>query len=215
MVILINGSPMYNGSTKRCLELISSILSDKGVDNEIVDVPNDIHHCINCRICKDTNSVCKADDFLPSVASKIEKCDGIIIGSHTYYYSITSQLQAFLTRLCYSKPMILKNKLCSFFSVSRRSGNTNCLDQVNKIFQMHGAIMFGTNYVNEIYADNPNELEFDKEGMLTLRYIANNYAILLPILKDVKLYDEKKVHTNFISREFLNLVKTNSNNFEN
>ena len=50
MVILINGSPMYNGSTKRCLELISSNLSDKGVDNEIVDIPNGINHCINCRI---------------------------------------------------------------------------------------------------------------------------------------------------------------------
>jgi hypothetical protein len=76
-----------------------------------------------------------------------------------------------------------------------------------KIFQMHGAMMVGGSYVNEIYGDNPNELQYDKEGMLSLKTMEKNFVKLMPLLKNVKLYNEKKVHTNFISREFLTYQK--------
>ena len=72
---------------------------------------------------------------------------------------------------------------------------------------MHNAIMVGGNYVNEIYGDNPEELQYDKEGLLSLRMIEKNFLTLLPLINDAKFYEEKKVHTNFISREFLAYVK--------
>jgi multimeric flavodoxin WrbA len=205
-VLLINGSPKADGCTRHCLNYISDIFNQKGIEYKIIDIPKQIVHCDNCRECKRKSLPCVKDKLIEETIKEIETCDGIIIGSPTYYYSITSQLQAFITRLCYSQPTALKNKLCSFFSVSRRSGNTNCFDQMMKIFQMHGAIMVGGNYVNEIYGDNPNELQYDKEGMLSLKTIAENFAILMPLLDKLKLYDEKKIHTNFISREFLNFV---------
>lgn len=206
-VLLINGSPRTNGCTNHCLEYICSLFNDDNVECEIIHIPSEITHCINCRWCKNNDAACNRDAFIDEVVKKIEKCDGIVIGSPTYYYSITSQLQAFITRLCYSRPHILENKLCSFFSVSRRSGNTNCFDQMMKIFQMHGAMMVGGSYVNEIYGDNPSELQYDKEGMLSLKTMEKNFVKLMPLLKNVKLYNEKKVHTNFISREFLTYQK--------
>jgi len=75
-----------------------------------------------------------------------------------------------------------------------------------KVFQMHNAIMVGGNYVNEIYGDNPEELQHDKEGMLSLKMIEKNFLTIMPLIKETKFYDEKKVHTNFISREFLSYV---------
>jgi len=66
--------------------------------------------------------------------------------------------------------------------------------------------MVGGNYVNEIYGDNPKEIYYDKEGMQSLRFIVNNFMTMIPLLKNAKFNDEKKIHTNFISRDFLNFV---------
>lgn len=206
-VALINGSPRVDGCTKVCLDYITKQFREDGVETVIVDIPGYIKHCTNCRECKKNNCACVIDSFIGYMEEIIDNSDGIIIGSPVYYYSITSQLQAFITRLCYSRPHILEHKLCSFFSVSRRTGSTNCFDQMVKVFQMHNAIMVGGNYVNEIYGDNPEELQHDKEGMLSLRMIEKNFLAMMPLIKKAEFYNEKKVHTNFISREFLSYVK--------
>lgn len=205
-VALINGSPRSNGCTRACIDYMVNLFKEDNVETIAIDIPGEIKHCTNCRKCKKLNCICVIDSFMAYVEEIINNSDGIIIGSPVYYYSVTSQLQAFITRLCYSRPHILEHKLCSFFSVSRRTGNTDCFNQFMKIFQMHNAIMVGGNYVNEIYGDKPEELQYDKEGMLSLRMIEKNFVSLIPLLKDAKFYDEAKVHTNFISREFLNYV---------
>lgn len=205
-IVLINGSPRQNGCTGECIKYLESLFKEDGVETVTINIPSYIGHCTNCRECKKLDSACVKDGYFKSVEAILNKSDGIIIGSPVYYYSVTSQLQAFITRLCYSRPHILEHKLCSFFSVSRRTGNTDCFNQFMKIFQMHNAIMVGGNYVNEIYGDNPEELQYDKEGLLSLRMIEKNFLALLPLIKDAKFYEEKKVHTNFISREFLAYV---------
>ena len=136
-VALINGSPRVDGCTKACLDYIAKQFREDGVETVIVDIPGYIKHCANCRECKKNNCACVIDSFIGHMEEIIDNSDGIIIGSPVYYYSITSQLQAFITRLCYSRPHILEHKLCSFFSVSRRTGSTNCFDQMVKVFQMH------------------------------------------------------------------------------
>jgi len=211
-VALINGSPRINGCTKACINYLSDLFKSDGVETIVIDVPGEIKHCINCRECKTKNCACTLDQFIKDSEEIIKNSDGIIIGSPVYYYSITSQLQAFLTRLCYSRPHLLGHKLCSFFSVSRRTGNTNCFDQVMKIFQMHNAIMVGGTYVNEIYGDNPEEIVFDKEGMLSLDAIEKNFLTLMPLLENAKFTDIEKIHTNFISREFLAFINKEKEN---
>ena len=205
-VTIINGSPALSGSTAKCVRYLETLFKEDDVETVVLKLPNDIKHCVNCRKCKERNEPCLSDGYIRFVSEIIENSDGLIIGSPVYYYSITSQLQAFITRLCYSRPHILEHKLCSFFSVSRRTGNTNCFDQMMKVFQMHNAIMVGGNYVNEIYGDNPEELQYDKEGMLSLKMIEKNFLAIMSLIKETKFYDEKKVHTNFISREFLSYV---------
>ena len=206
-VVMINGSPRPDGCTGECIKYLEQLFHEDGVETVVINIPNSIKHCTNCRECKRLDSVCVQGDFFRYIEEIISSADGIIFGSPVYYYSVTSQLQAFITRLCYSRPHILEHKLCSFFSVSRRTGNTDCFNQFMKIFQMHNAIMVGGNYVNEIYGDNPDEIQYDKEGILSLRMIEKNFLSMLPLIKDAKFYDEKKVHTNFISREFLSYVK--------
>jgi multimeric flavodoxin WrbA len=210
-VVLINGSPRKNGCTNFCINYLVEMFNADGVKTTVLDIPKDISHCTNCRVCKNNKTVCEIDDFLPTASKLIQKSDGLIIGSPIYYFSITSQLQAFMTRLMYSSPKILEHKLCSFFSVSRRTGNTNAFDQMIKIFQMHNSVMVGGTYVNEIYGDNPNELKYDKEGMMSLKFIEKNFVTMLPLIKNAVFYEENKIHTNFISRDFLKMVEKENN----
>lgn len=205
-VLLINGSPRVNGCTKACINHMVELFKSDGIETVIVDVPNDIKHCLNCRKCKSEKCACIADPFIKHAEELIDNSNGIIIGSPVYYYSITSQLQAFITKLCYSRPKLLEHKLCSFFSVSRRTGNTNCFDQMMKVFQMHNAIMVGGTYVNEVYGDNPDEIKHDKEGMLSLEMIEKNFVTMMPLVEKANFNNVTKVHTNFISIEFLSLV---------
>lgn len=68
-------------------------------------------------------------------------------------------------------------------------------------------MMVGGTYVNEIYGDNPDELQYDKEGLLSLQMIEKNFVTMLPLIKTAEFYNPTKIHTNFISREYLNLLK--------
>ena len=206
-IALINGSPRKNGCTAECIKILTEAFKSHGVETVSIEIPCEIKHCCNCRECKKADSICVIDSYMKYAEEIINNSDALIIGSPVYYYSITSQLQAFITRLCYSRPHILEHKLCSFFSVSRRTGNTDCFNQMMKVFQMHNAVMVGGNYVNEIYGDNPEEIYHDKEGIQSLYFMVNNFVSLIPLLKDAKYVELKKVHTNFISREFLAYVK--------
>lgn len=206
-VVLINGSPRPNGCTKECIDYLVNLFKADNVETVSVDLPSNIMHCINCRECKRNDCACVLDPFMKHMEEIIDNSNGIIFGSPVYYYSITSQLQAFITKLCYSRPHILEHKLCSFFSVSRRTGNTNCFDQMMKVFQMHNAIMVGGTYVNEIYGDNPEEIYHDKEGIISLEAIEKNFLTMLPLIENTKFTEIEKKHTNFISREFLSYVE--------
>ena len=206
-VVLINGSPRPNGCTKECINYLVNLFKADNVETVSIDLPSNIMHCINCRECKRNDCSCVLDPFMKHAEEIIDNSNGIIFGSPVYYYSITSQLQAFITKLCYSRPHILEHKLCSFFSVSRRTGNTNCFDQMMKVFQMHNAIMVGGTYVNEIYGDNPEEIYHDKEGIISLEAIEKNFLTMMPLIENAKFTEIEKKHTNFISREFLSYVE--------
>ena len=72
--------------------------------------------------------------------------------------------------------------------------------------------MVGGTYVNEIYGDNPEEIVFDKEGILSLDAIEKNFLTLMPLLENAKFTDIEKIHTNFISREFLAFINKEKEN---
>jgi hypothetical protein len=76
-----------------------------------------------------------------------------------------------------------------------------------KVFQMHNAVMVGGTYVNEVYGDSPEEIQFDKEGLLSLKVMEKNFVTMMPLIDGANFYQVKKEHTNFISREFLSYVK--------
>ena len=94
-IVLINGSPRQNGCTGECIKYLESLFNEDGVETVVINIPGNIKHCVNCRECKKQNCACVNGDYFKYIEEILTNADGIIIGSHVYYYSVTSQLQAF------------------------------------------------------------------------------------------------------------------------
>lgn len=204
-ILLVNGSPRINGCTNRALLEICNELNKYHIHTTIIWIGQNPLHCCNCRYCKKAG-FCKNDDVVNELVDKIKSHDGIIFGSPVYYGGITSQLTAVLTRLFYSNPKILERKPVAGVFSSRRAGSTSAMSQFNLFFLMHNCNIIGSQYWNEVHGDFPNEVELDIEGLQTMRTLAKNMINALGY--DTCEY-EKKIHMNFISREYLKLLKNN------
>jgi len=211
-VLLVNGSPNEHGCTHRALVEVQQAFTDIGVQSDIFWIGTDVKGCNNCRVCKTQKISCPfIGDTVQRFLELIDKYDGLIIGSPTYYASMPGQLQNFLTRCFYSACKKFDLKPCATVVCSRRSGSTNVFDQINKCFLMHNMIVVGSYYWNEVYGDFPKELDEDIEGRQCLRKLAYNMEYVIRGLSSTIPipFPEKHVHTNFISREYLKLKYDN------
>lgn len=207
-VCLINGSPNEHGCTARALFEVAKQFNKHGIDTEILWVGKQVLGCVNCRWCKDNKeNKCKlsSTDSVAQFLEKLDRYDGLVFGSPVYYAGITGQLTNFLTRCFYSSASRFKYKPVAGITVSRRAGNELAFNHLNMYFSMHNMIIVGNQYWNEVHGDFPNELEYDKEGMQSMRKLADNMTYVLEGLQKVAhpTSTEKHIHTNFISREFL------------
>ena len=205
--LLVNGSPRGAfGCTARALAEVEKELKKLHIDTDSYVVPKDIKHCINCRWCKTRNTFCVHDhQEFGELVDKINGADAVVFGSPVYYGGITSQLKALLTRLLYSGPHTLEDKVVAGVFSSRRAGSTSAMSELNLFFLMHSCRIVGSQYWNEVHGDMPEEVELDAEGLQTMRTLARNIEAML---SNREFPDrEHKIHTNFISREYLGLLK--------
>jgi len=100
-ILAINGSRRKAGNT-RCL--IDAILQPAIQ----VDIPVETLHlgdyaidaCTGCEGCSKSWE-CVIDDDFALLVAKMDAADGIILGSPTYWYTVTSDMKRFIDR-CYS-----------------------------------------------------------------------------------------------------------------
>ena len=89
-ILLINGSPKANGNTALALEEMRKVFEKEQIETEVIHVGNkDIRGCISCLNCRNTGK-CVFDDLVNECASKLEACEGIVVGSPVYYASANS-----------------------------------------------------------------------------------------------------------------------------
>lgn len=202
MILLVNGSPRNDGVTNHALD----IFKDKLGDCIKLQVPPTFSPCINCRQCKVNHTFC--DEFVDEFVNLAKDCDGVVMGSPVYYGGITSQMKSFLTKLFYSSPKCLELKPIVTFVSSRRCGSLLALSEFNAPFLMHSGILIGSTYWNEVYGDNPQEMDLDYEGIQTIENCCDNLKFVVESLKgkDKPIHNNIR-HLNFISREYQNLLK--------
>lgn len=187
-VLLINGSPRENGCTGRALKEIETVLNAEGIETKTFCIGNkDIRGCIACGKCSELKK-CVFDDIVNEVALEFEAADGIVFGSPVYYAHANGTLLSFLDRLFYSTRFNKCMKVGAAVVSSRRAGSTSAFDDINKYFTISGMPVVSSTYWNEVHGFCAKDVENDKEGLQTMRNLANNMAFLI---KSIALGKEK------------------------
>lgn len=205
-VLMISGSPHPSGVTHTAFMEMKKVFEASGVETEIVQVGHlAVNACKACKWCrKKENARCIQDDIVNELAIKFAECDALVVGTPVHHGSASGPLITVMDRLFYSTKFIDRRmKVGASITTARRSGCTSTFDELNKYFLVSGMTVAGGQYWNNLFGDNYDEAIQDKEGMQTMRTLANNIIFLMKAIKDAKeKYGlpelEDRIVTNFI-----------------
>lgn len=183
-VLLINGSPHASGCTAEALSEMIKIFKEEGVETELIQVGDKpVRGCISCRSCRKTGK-CVFDDLVNEAAQKLEKADGLVIGSPVYFSSPNGTLLSFLDRLFYSTRFSKQMKVGAAVVSCRRGGNTATFDALNKYFTISSMPVASSSYWNQVHGFTADDVKRDLEGLQTVRNLARNMTFMIKAIKD-------------------------------
>lgn len=201
-VLLINGSPRKNGNTYLALMEAAKQLEQNGIASELLQIGTEpAQGCIACNHCKKTGHCVFENELYNRAYNLMSECDGIIVGSPTYYGQPNGTLLCLIQRLCYSASNLMQNKPAAAVAVCRRGGATAVYQTLLMPFQMLNMPIVTSQYWNIVYGRDEGEAALDEEGLQTMRTMANNMAWMLKkIHNDTETPIREKEHkvTNFI-----------------
>ena len=189
-VLLINGSPNEHGCTYTALKEIADTLLKNDVESEILYLgKKPVAGCIACGKCYHTGR-CVFDDKVNEVLEKLDEYNGIVVGSPVYYAGPTGQLCAFLDRLFFCSEARMDGKLAASVVSCRRGGASAAFDRLNKYFGISNMHIVGSQYWNQVHGFTTDDVRKDKEGLQTMRTLAQNMAWML---KNIQAGQEKGI----------------------
>lgn len=185
-VVMFNGSPRRNGNTAHCLNRIAKKLEARDVQSEIIHLPDtNIQPCTACMGCGKTGR-CVQDDGLNELVDKMAAADGIIMGSPTWFGSVTGWVKNLIDRaglVNRRNDKLIYRKAGAAVIAVRRGGAVQVYNEIMSFFALNHFYMVGSSYWNFAIGLKPGDVEDDAEGMQTMDDIADNMAHLLNALK--------------------------------
>ena len=180
-VLIINGSPRQKGNTSIALVEIAKQLEKLGIESEIVWIGNKpVCGCIACNTCKDKPGACVFDDDVCNgISAKMNSSDALIVGSPVYWGQPNGAVLSIIQRAFYSNGAAFRGKPAAAVAVCRRGGATATFETLNMPFQMMSMPVVTSQYWNIVYGREPGQAALDREGLQTMRTLANNMAALL------------------------------------
>ena len=180
-VLIINGSPRQKGNTSIALAEIAKQLEKLGIESEIVWIGNKpVRGCIACNTCKDNPGACVFDDDVCNgISAKMNSSDALIVGSPVYWGQPNGAVLSIIQRAFHSNGAAFRGKPAAAVAVCRRGGATATFETLNMPFQMMSMPVVTSQYWNIVYGREPGQAALDREGLQTMRTLANNMAALL------------------------------------
>ena len=180
-ILMINGSPRQKGNTSIALAEIAKQLEKLGIESEIVWIGNKpVRGCIACNTCKDKPGACVFDDDVCNgISAKMNSSDALIVGSPVYWGQPNGAVLSIIQRAFYSNGAAFRGKPAAAVAVCRRGGATATFETLNMPFQMMSMPVVTSQYWNIVYGREPGQAALDREGLQTMRTLANNMAALL------------------------------------
>ncbi|HHX76962.1 MAG TPA: flavodoxin family protein [Firmicutes bacterium] len=188
-VVAFNGSPRPEGNTAGLIKHVIGRLEEAGISCELVQLAGKIKRgCTGCYKCRESKSgrCVFNDDIVNDCIAKMIEADGIIIGSPTYFASLSAETKALIDRAGFaarSKGNILKGKVGAAVVAMRRAGAINVFGSINAFFLINEMIVPGACYWNLGLGRSPGEVEKDEEGIRTMETLGENMAWLLKKIK--------------------------------
>ncbi|MDD2367255.1 MAG: flavodoxin family protein [Desulfuromonadaceae bacterium] len=189
-VTAFNGSPRKGGNTSLLINSLFKVLEDEAIETELVQVGGEhIHGCIACYQCfarKDKRCAVN-DDLANSCVEKMLESDGIIIGSPTYFASLTPETKALIDRcgmVSRANGDMFKRKAGAAVVSVRRAGAMHVFDSINHFFGISQMIIPASNYWNIGIGRNIGDVLEDEEGIQTMEILGSNMAWLLKRIVD-------------------------------
>ena len=185
-VIAFNGSPNKDGVVAKGISIIAGELLKEGIETEIVHVGDKIiRGCMDCRQCRELKRCAISGDLVNEAFEKIQKADGVILGSPVYYGGVAGTFKSFLDRLFFPGPD-MQFKVGATVVSLRRSGGITTFHQLNNYFNLARMIITPGIYWDIIHGNNAQEVMEDKEGLQIMEVQGRNMAWLLKTIAEGK-----------------------------
>jgi multimeric flavodoxin WrbA len=184
-VVGFNGSARKDGNTAILMGYVFDELKKEGIETELVQLSGKkAHGCIACYKCrKNQNRRCAVtNDFINECIERMEKADGIILGSPTYFTDVTSEMKALIDRAGMTAKTngdMFRRKVGAAVVAVRRGGAIHTFDTINHFFTISQMIIPGASYWNVGIGREVGDVERDEEGIATMRILGQNMAWLL------------------------------------
>ena len=185
-VVAINSSPRKNGNTAAMIDTIFSVLDERpDITCETVHIGGrSFHGCRGCYLCKkNQDQKCIiTDDYVNDCIAKMVDADVIILGSPTYYSTLTSEMKALIDRagtVTRGNGNLLEHKIGVALSPVRRAGGMNTIQTMNNLFLLSNMIIPGSTSWNMALARNVGDLASDEEGIATMKNLGEQILWLL------------------------------------
>lgn len=98
-ILAITGSPRgMKGNTGRLLEEVLAGAVAAGAETEILSLKTmEVRPCVGCDVCHKTG-VCNIKDDYEIIKEKLLACDGFVLASPNYIFSVSAQMKALFDR---------------------------------------------------------------------------------------------------------------------
>lgn len=189
-VVAFNGSARKGGNTAILLKHVLKELEAEGIETELVEMSGaNIHGCLACRECsKRKDRRCsQKNDMGNAWIEKMERADGILLGSPTYVADVSPEIKALMDRACLVSKAnggMFRRKVGAALVAVRRAGAIHAFDAMNHFFLINEMMVPGSSYWNIAIGREIGEVENDEEGIQTMKVLGRNMAWLLKKLKN-------------------------------
>ncbi len=189
-VIAFNGSPNKEGNTFILLNRAMKKLEQEGIECELVNLSGETikgcQACMKCRKNQDKKCVISSD-IVNDCIQKILEADGVLIGSPTYFATVTPEIKALMDRagfVALGNNHMFRRKVGAAVAAVRRAGSMNVFETINNFYLISEMIIPGSIYWNMGIGLQPGDVKDDNEGILTADRLGENMAWLIKNLKN-------------------------------
>ena len=187
-VVAFNGSPRKDGNTAMLLRKVLSPIARAGIDTELVQVGGQpVRGCVACYQCMDRKDRQCAirSDLVNDCIQKMIEADAIVMGSPSYFSSMTAELKALIDRaglVAVANDRMFSRKIGAAVAVHRRGGAVNVVDAINHLFLMSRMIVPGSTYWNFGVGMEREDVANDEEATQNMHDLGETIAWLLKSL---------------------------------